>query len=453
MATASLIVDGEVSALSRALRKARWRLLPLLGIGYLVAYMDRANISFAASSMNHQLHFSSYVYGLGAGLFFLSYAACEIPSNALLLRFGARRWLARILLTWGLLAGAMVLVRTTHAFYGLRLLLGCAEAGYFPGVLYYLSLWFPSAQRARAIALFYISFPLSTVVMGAVAGPLLALDGRLGLRGWQWLFLLEALPAIVLGVWMWKALPDGPQSAKWLAEDEREAIEIALEPDVAGTNRSAAARLSAVLRAPKVWLMGVFMFCMLGMGYAVTFFLPTMLGELMGWTAGEAGRAIAVAGVGGAAAMVLNARHSDKTGERRWHTVLPMLMMGVAPLLAGIHLRGAVAGLALLSMVVWNGAMQGPMLSVATQVFRGKNRALAIATMNMCGICGGFVGPYWTGWMKGVTGGYAWGVGVLIVPAVIAAGCMLWVTRGRSALDAGVEGPDGMLDLDIPADA
>jgi ACS family tartrate transporter-like MFS transporter len=426
------LASVDAGALASGLRKARWRLLPLLGIGYLVAYMDRANISFAAASMNRDLHFSTYVYGLGAGLFFVSYAACEIPSNALMLKFGARRWLARILVTWGLLAGAMMFVRTAHEFYGLRLVLGCAEAGYFPGVMYYLSTWFPGKERARAVALFYISAPLGGTVMGGLAGPLLALNGRLGLPGWQWLFLLEALPALVLGVWMWMALPEVPASATWLDEDEREAIESALDEDASGAHRGAKAVLATVLREPKVWALGVFMFCMLLIFYAVSFFLPTMLTELMGWTTGEAGRAIAVAGVLGAVSMVLNARHSDKSGERRWHTVIPMLMVGTVLLIAGVHLRGPVAGVALLSYMIWHSAMQGPMLAVATKVFPGKNTALAIATMNMCGISGGFVGPYVTGWMRGVTGGYAWGVGSLMVPAVIAAGCMVWVTRDRS---------------------
>ena len=196
--------------LGRALRKAQWRIIPLLGLCYLVAYMDRANISFAAESMNRDLHFSAHVYGLGAGLFFISYALCEIPSNRLLLRFGPRRWLARILLTWGLIAMAMLFVHSKPSFYGTRLLLGAAEAGYFPGALYYLSLWFPAARRARSISWFYVSLPLSSAVMGIAAGTLLRLDGRLGLHGWQWLFLVEGLPAVALGLCLWFTLPDSP---------------------------------------------------------------------------------------------------------------------------------------------------------------------------------------------------------------------------------------------------
>src|SRR5471032_983897 len=181
-----------------ALAKASWRLLPLIALGYGVAYIDRVNISFASLQMNRDLHFSAAVYGLGAGLFFLTYALLEVPSNLLLVRFGARRWIARIMLTWGLLAAAMLFVRTPLQFYVMRLLLGAAEAGFFPGVIYYLSQWFPAAERGRAISRFYVAVPLSMVVMGALAGALLNLQGRLGLAGWQWLFLLEGVPAVLL---------------------------------------------------------------------------------------------------------------------------------------------------------------------------------------------------------------------------------------------------------------
>ena len=196
LAEASVRDDDAVAR--RTMRKATWRLIPLLSVCYMVAYMDRANVSFAAIEMNRDLAFNAGVYGFGAGVFFVSYAICELPSNMLMLRFGARRWIARIMLTWGLLAAAMMFVKTPVSFYALRFLLGMAEAGFFPGVIYYLSLWFPQEMRSRAISRFYIAYPLSNVVMGLIAGSLLNLNGRMGLKGWQWLFLVEALPAIVL---------------------------------------------------------------------------------------------------------------------------------------------------------------------------------------------------------------------------------------------------------------
>jgi len=248
-------MGAAVPALHSALRKARWRILPLLSICYLVAYMDRANISFAAETMNRDLHFTSKIYGLGAGLFFLTYALCEVPSNRLMLRFGARRWLARIMLTWGLLAGAMVLVRTPHQFYGARLLLGCAEAGYFPGALYFLAQWFPRAARGRAISLFYVSLPISTIVMGGLAGALLGLDGRLGLKGWQWMFLVEAAPAVLLSVMIWFYLPEDVASARWLSSEERQAITEELERDRATDGGLREGHLWEALWSARVWLL------------------------------------------------------------------------------------------------------------------------------------------------------------------------------------------------------
>src|SRR5450631_2792500 len=207
-----------------AVRKASLRLIPLFALGYGIAYMDRVNISFAALQMNRDLHFSATVYGFGAGLFFLSYAACEIPSNLLLVRFGARRWLARIMVSWGLVAMAMVFVRTPLEFYIARFTLGLAEAGFFPGVIFYLMQWFPAELRARSITRFYIGWPLSSVVMGVLAGALMGLNGRLGLSGWQWLFLIEGLPPVILGIAFLKLLPDSPATAPWLTGAERRAV-------------------------------------------------------------------------------------------------------------------------------------------------------------------------------------------------------------------------------------
>ncbi len=180
-----------------ALRKASWRLLPLIGLGYGIAYMDRINISFAALRMNDDLGFSATVYGLGGGLFFVSYALLEVPSNVMLMKFGARRWIARIMFTWGVIAVGMMFVKTPMQFYVMRFLLGAAEAGFFPGVVFYLMHWFPAHERGRAISRFYVALPLSSILMGSIAGALLGLDGQLGLKGWQWLFLVEGLPAIL----------------------------------------------------------------------------------------------------------------------------------------------------------------------------------------------------------------------------------------------------------------
>ena len=215
----SAVEDPRIGA--SAQRKAGLRLLPVIAVGYGLAFMDRINISFASLRMNQDLHFSATVYGIGAGIFFLGYAVCEVPSNLMMLRFGARSWLTRIMFTWGLLATAMMFVRTPFQFYAVRLLLGISEAGFFPGVIYYLTLWFPANMRARAVSRFYISGAISSVAVGMLAGWLLGLDGKMGLSGWQWLFLVEGLPPVFFSLVIWKMLPDGPDKADWLTTEEK----------------------------------------------------------------------------------------------------------------------------------------------------------------------------------------------------------------------------------------
>jgi ACS family tartrate transporter-like MFS transporter len=421
--------------LQTALRKARWRLLPLLSICYLVAYMDRANISFAAKTMNRDLHFSPQTYGLGAGLFFLSYALCEVPSNRLMLRFGARRWLSRIMLTWGLLAGAMLLVRTVHEFYGARLLLGCAEAGYFPGALYFLSQWFPRATRGRAISLFYVSLPISTIVMGGLAGALLGLDGRLGPRGWQWMFLVEAAPAVVLSVVMWFGLPEDVASARWLSGEEKLAISEELKRDFEADGGAAEGNIWDAVRTGRVWLLGVVYFFELGMSYAITFSLPIVLGQSTGWNAAQVGYLVAVTGVAGAALMLGGAWVTDRSARPWRYVVGGFLLMGLGALVAGVHLEGWSGAAAVLFMMLSFYAIQAPMLRVMTTIVPGRGAALAIGTANMCGIAGGFAGPYWMGWMREATGSYAFGIGALCVPCLLAAVLMMRLMREKTRVE------------------
>src|SRR5580658_7150621 len=254
-----------------ALRKASLRLLPVIGIGYGLAYIDRLNISFASLQMNRDLHFSASVYGFGAGLFFIGYALCEVPSNLLLLRFGAKRWLARIMFTWGLLAAAMMFVRTPLAFNVLRFLLGAAEAGFYPGVLFYLTLWFPARVRARAVSRFYVALPLSSVVMGSLAGWLLGLGGKLGLAGWQWLFLVEGLPAVLFSLVILKMLPDGPAKATWLTAEEKAWLQGQLDADGKEAHLGHDAGVLQALLSSKVWMIGLFFFCALTCSYAYSF--------------------------------------------------------------------------------------------------------------------------------------------------------------------------------------
>jgi len=426
------------TVLRSALRKARLRLIPLLAVCYLVAFMDRANVSFAAETMNRDLGFSAKQYGLGAGLFFLSYALCEIPANRMLLRIGARRWLGGLMLVWGVIAGCMLFVHSAASFYGFRLALGAAEAGYFPGALFYLSQWFPSSERARSISLFYIAFPLSSTVMGTAAGALLRLDGLADLHGWQWLFLVEALPAIVLSFAVWMLLPVGPEEAAWLSEPERAALSQAVAGPAGEIRRAeAGGGLGEALRSGRAWTLSLMLFFTLGSYYAVTFSLPAVLGMLTHRSSAKTGWMVALFGVAGAVAMLLVARSSDRRQERRWHIVLPTVLMVAALLVVGLHLAGWVAVGALLVAITSYYAMQGPLMGLPNLLLRGEAAAVAIAMLTMGGVAGGFVGPYWVGWMRDRTGSYAGAIGWLALPCALAVFCIFGLMRGRERHVAG----------------
>ena len=414
-----------------ALRKATWRLVPLIGLGYGAAYMDRVNISFAAVQMNQDLHFSSSMYGLGAGLFFVGYGICEVPSNLLLVRFGARRWLARIMLTWGLLAMAMMFVRTPREFYAMRFLLGMAEAGFFPGVVYYLTEWFPPEWRARTISRFYVALPLSSTVMGSVAGWLLGLNGRMGLRGWQWLFVLEGLPPLALSAAFWRWLPDSPVDAPWLTSAERAWLLARLAAARVGVpaGEHTWARLRMVVRDRKLIMLAVAYLCQLTVLYAWAFSAPLILQGLTGWTIGSVGRLIAWLGIAGGAAMLIGASHSDRTRERTWHIAAPCLLMGAAYAAGGLMHRPLFALVAFAIAVVAYNAMQGPLLTLPSTFFSGPASAIGYAALNGVAILGGFLGPAWMGWARDLTGNYQRGLLSLALPSFLAAGLVWSLTR------------------------
>ena len=423
-------VDQSVGV--RAQRKAALRLLPVISVGYGLAYMDRINISFASLRMNTDLHFSATVYGLGAGLFFIGYALCEVPSNLLLLRFGPRRWLARIMVTWGLLAAAMMFVRTPLQFYALRLLLGMAEAGYFPGILYYLTLWFPASMRARAVSRFYVALPLSSVVMGSVAGWLLGLQGHLGFAGWQWLFLLEGLPAALFSLVILRVLPDGPESARWLTPEEKTSLMHQLSADSAKAHLGNETGVLQTLLSPKVWMIGLFFFCALTCSYAYGFSAPAILQSVTGWSVDRVGYLVACIGILGAAGMLAGGAHSDHTGDRALHCIVPCCVMAAGYFVASYG-RPAwlVVGALATGFVAFN-ALQAPALAVPTQFLAGRAAAAGIAAMNTITMFSGFVGPYWMGVMKDATGDYWLGLRGLVVPSLASAVTMFLLTRSLS---------------------
>ena len=402
-----------------ALRKAGLRLIPLFALGYGIAYMDRVNISFASLQMNRDLHFSASIYGFGAGLFFVSYAACEIPSNLLLYRVGARRWFARIMFTWGLLAMGMMFVKTPVQFYVMRFLLGMAEAGFFPGVIFYLSQWFPPHMRARAISRFYVSFPISSVLMGAIAGFLLDLQGKAGLAGWQWLFLIEGLPAVALSLVFLFFLPAGPATAEWLTEAER--AWILHHNNQHGTVDGHSMKLGRALLDVRVWQISLVFLCMLGSSYAYTFSAPAILQGITHLGNRNIGFLMATMSLLGAPAMILNAVHSDRTKERYVHVAIPFLAMTMGFLIGGLSTAPFLAIPALAVASVSYFAMQGPLLALATSFLHGKSAAAGIAAMNTIGILGGFLGPYYMGLAKDFNGTYQPGLLMLGLPCLVGA--------------------------------
>ena len=418
----------------RALRKVSLRLLPLIAIGYGIAYMDRINVSFAALQMNHALHFSASAYGLGAGLFFLSYGAFEIPSNLLLVRFGARRWLSRIMFTWGLLSIAMMFVRTPWQFYLARLALGAAEAGFFPGIIFYLTLWFPAAKRSLAISRFYIALPLSTVVMGALAGMLLNLNGRLGLAGWQWLFLMEGLPAILMSAIFFFCLPDSPLKATWLSEGERTAILRPLQSEaaepVAVHNFRA---VTKVLKEPKVWMLALYLFCAHSCNYGYSFVAPVVIQKVTNFSVTTVGLIVAFFGILGTVTMLFNGWHSDRYRERHIHILVPTLLMTVAFLCLGLWPVTSIVLPAFALAQIGACANQPPTWTLTTTLFRGKSCAVAIAAINSFAMTGGFVGPWWIGRAHDITGNYQLGLLTLVVPTLVASAIILVARRYSKA--------------------
>ena len=438
LADASSSTDkGDDRIGASALRKASVRLIPLIAIAYGVAYTDRVNISFAALQMNRDLHFSASSYGLGAGLFFLSYAACEIPSNLLLYRFGARRWIARIMFTWGFLAMGMMLVKTPREFYVVRFLLGMAEAGFFPGVVFYLSQWFPANVRARTVSRFYVALPLSSVFMGGLAGVLLNLQGRMGLAGWQWLFLAEGLPAVILSVVFLAYLPNTPAEAKWLTAEERDWLIDKLRSEnesigaPAGTpygsmiarspgERHGDSALRAILN-PRVWQLGIYLLCIYIGFYAFSFSAPLLIQQATGFSNTNVGFAIAIMGLLGALGLVLNGMHSDRAGERYLHIIVPCVLIASAFVVGGLTVAPIIALPAYAIIFIAFNATAGPSWAIASSFLTGKSAAAGIATANTIAIVGGFLGPYWMGRAKDFTGNYQSGLLTLAIPAIAGA--------------------------------
>ena len=400
------------------------RLIPFAFLCYVVAYLDRVNVGFAASVMQRDLGFTNTEYGVGAGLFFLGYCLFEVPSNLILERVGARRWIARIMIGWGIVAMGMMFVRDATSFYAARVILGIAEAGFFPGIVLYLTYWIPAADRARTNALFMMAAPVSIIVGAPISAVLLGLDGRLGLRGWQWLFLLEGLPAVLLGLFALRVLTDRPRDAIWLPADEGEWLTRTLDGERARRAATGHTSIRQSLSSGRVWLLCLVYFLNTVNTYGIFLWLPKMLTEAAGSKGLSISLLTAIPFIAALVAMVLVGRHSDRTGERKGH-VAACALTAAAGLLLAVTFRDNI-WLLVFSFTLSQMGQRSVMSVFWTMppIFLGGTGAAAgIGLINAIGNLGGAVGPSLMGILRDFTGAYTGGLlvlaGALVVEAIV----------------------------------
>ncbi|MFJ3058696.1 MFS transporter [Herbaspirillum sp. NPDC087042] len=408
----------------RVFRRVAWRFIPLLFVSYVVAYLDRVNIGFAKLQMLSDLQFSDAVYGLGAGLFFLGYFLFEVPSNLLLHRLGARRWIARIMISWGLLSALTAWVETPAAFYAIRFLLGIAEAGFFPGVILYLTYWFPARRRGRMTAMFMAGNPVSGIVGGPLSGYIMsACGGAMGLSGWQWLFVLEAIPAVLLSVLIYFHLDDRVADASWLDADEKQVIEAAVAQDASGRTHSSA--MGAMLSG-RVWLMCLILFGMVMGSYAIGFWLPSILRGAGIADPLHIGLLATIPYGAALVSMLLAGRSADHFRERRWHVAIPALVAAAGFILCALsenQVLPAIAGLSLGAMGVVTAVSM--FWALPTAFLGGAAAAAGIALINCTGNLAGFVSPAMIGWLKMQT--HSVSSGLFLVAAMLTLSALLVV--------------------------
>jgi len=415
--------DSEAAVVSRLM----WRLMPFLFLLYIVAYLDRINVSFAILQMRDQFHLTDRVYGRAAGMFFAGYFFFQVPSNLVLHKVGVRRWISGLMVVWGLVSCSMIFIRGPVSFYTLRFLLGAAEAGFFPGMILYLKQWFPANARARAVAWFMTANPLAGLVGSPISGALLGLHGR-GLAGWQWLFLLEGLPAILLGAAVSWVLVDSPKQASWLTGEQRDWLVDELERERQADSLVHKSSLLSVFTNPRVWILSLVYFGIPSTMYGVTLWLPSVIRALSGFGNLKIGAVAAIPYLLTAVAMVLVSWHSDYSRERRWHTALSGLLGAVA---LGLAAYARIPWLVIVGMSVgMMGAqsMVGPFWAMASTGIAGSTAAATIAVINSIGNVGGYFGPSIIGLVKSANGGVQGGL-LAIGAALGVSACMALAVR------------------------
>jgi len=426
----------------RTIAKVSARLILFLVVCYFVAYLDRVNVGFAALTMNKDLGLSATAFGFGSGIFFIAYFIFEVPSNLFLERFGARRWIARIMITWGVLSGAMAFIPSISAatgisneytFYGVRVLLGAAEAGFFPGIIFYLTLWFPGAYRGRIIGMFMAAIPLSSVIGSPISGALLGMDGMMGLAGWQWLYIVEAVPALILAVAVLNYLTDRPAEAQWLQADERSWLAGTLAAENAQRHAARGMSVGEALLNPHVLALSVVYFGAVACNYGVGFFLPTIV-KGFGLSNFMTGVVTAIPYVVGSVAMVWYARRSDEKMERKGHAAVALLIAALGlvgatmtedPLLKMLAFSVSAFGVFSVLPVFW---------TLPTAFLSGPAAAAGIAIINSIGNLSGFAGPFAMGRIKDATGSFNMGL-LLIAGFVLLAMVIVLALKHDSSLE------------------
>lgn len=412
----------ELEIEKRTLRRISWRIVPFIMLLYFVAYIDRVNIGFAALTMKEDLSFTASILGFGAGIFFWGYFLFEVPSNIILHKVGARLWIARVMVTWGIISGAMAFVEGPTSFYVMRFLLGAAEAGFFPGIILYLSYWFPARHRAGVTAFFMAAAPISTALGSPISAALLQMNGVMGLRGWQWMFILEAIPALILGVVVFFYMTDKPEKAKWLKDDERAWLINAMKAEMAGKGDGAKHSIISGLTNPRVLALALIYFGTSAGLYTLGIWAPQIIKQL-GVSSMTVGFLNAIPPIVSVVAMVLWSRHSDRTGERTWHVVLACLAAAIGLVVAtgANSMVGLIAALTLVNIGI--SCAKPPLWSMPTTFLSGAAAATGIATINSIGNLGGFAGPAMIGWIKDQTGSFNGGLcfvaGLLALSAVL----------------------------------
>lgn len=421
----------------RTVRKALLRLMPLLLLSYFLAYIDRMNVGFAALTMNKEIGLTAYIYGLGAGVFFWGYFLFEVPSNLVLAKVGARRWISRIMVTWGLISAAMVFVSGPTSFIVMRFLLGAAEAGFFPGVLFYLMSWFPAAYRARIVAVFSIALPVSLGIGAPLSTCILELNGVWGLSGWQWLFLLEGLPTVVVGAIVLAYLPDRPTEAKWLSDAEKAWLQSTIDRERALVQAQEKISVWKTFFDRRVLGLSLIYVANTSANMGLAFFLPQII-KGFGLTDMQTGLVTSIPYVFGVVGILVWGYLSDRFNERRWSLCLALVITSLGLAGAGYLMQNplAVACMAVAAIGIYG--TKAPFWALPPTFLTGSAAAAGIALINSIGNLGGFIGPSVVGWVRETTGSFAAGLGFLAGLALLAAiGSLLVVNSARKPQEAG----------------